>query len=307
MIVVFGSLNIDMVMPVNKIPEPGETVLCPDYQLFPGGKGANQAAAAAKAGARVKMYGCVGEDTFGQQVTQALDECGVDVSGVEKTDSSTGCATICVDPNGENMITVASGANMKALSSLVPAKDLSEKTTLILQMEVPREQNWDLVRRAKKKGARVILNLAPAAEIPLDILPLLDVLVLNEGEATWLAEHLGFDGTYPRAVSRRLTEMFGLVSIVTLGEKGAYATSPDGHCHVEAMSIEAIDTTGAGDAFVGALAQSLDAGFNLSDALHRASVASGLACQVAGALPSLPSAAEIDQAQKLIDTPKMVA
>lgn len=307
MIVVFGSINMDMVLSVPVIPRPGETVLCPDYQLFPGGKGANQAVAAARAGCESHMFGRIGNDAFGQQSIKSLKDAGVVCDGIVKSDASTGCAMICVDKSGENMITVASGANRLAQSQDVPDKMLNKDTTLVLQMEIPVEENWKLIKRAKAKGARVVLNLAPAQSIPEEVLKNIDVLVLNEIEASLLAMHLGFDGSYPRAIARRLTDEYGVTVIVTLGAEGAYACSPKGNCNVEAMKVDAIDTTAAGDAFVGVLAVALDQGLGLPSALHRASVAAGLSCLKSGAQPSLPTLKEIETALQEIPAPKLVA
>src|SRR3990167_5262243 len=153
MVVVFGSLNIDMVMRVEKMPRPGDTVLCPSYRMVGGGQGANQAVAAAKAGASVKLFGKVGDDEFGRIVLSSLKDSSVDLTGVSiSKDSSTGCATICVDDHGENMITVASGANLKASQKDVPDFLLAKGSTLLLQMETPLEENWAIIRRAKKFG-----------------------------------------------------------------------------------------------------------------------------------------------------------
>lgn len=191
MIVIFGSLNIDMVMRVEKMPRPGDTVLCPSYQMIAGGKGANQAVAAARAGASVKLFGKVGDDEFTHTVLASLKEEDVDLTGVEITkESSTGCAAIAVDAYGENMITVASGANLYAREREIPDFLLSKGTTLVLQMETSVDQNWKLIRRAKHFGAKIILNLAPACEIPQDILQSLDILVMNQTEANLLALYL---------------------------------------------------------------------------------------------------------------------
>lgn len=307
MIVVFGSLNIDMVLSVPVIPRPGETVLCPEYKLYPGGKGANQSVAAVRAGGEVHMFGKVGKDDFGKQVTSSLKEAGVNCNGISTSGVATGCAMICVDKTGENMITVASGANSFANADDIPDSMLNAKTTLVMQMEVSPEQNWALIRKAKAAGSRVILNLAPAHIVPEDILKSLDALILNEIEASLLAMYLGFDGSYPRAVARRLTDLYGLTVIVTLGAEGAYASSTKGNCNVEAMKVDAVDTTAAGDAFVGVLAVALDQGLSLPSALHRASVASGLACLREGAQPSLPNAQDIEIALQEIPAPKLVA
>lgn len=295
MIVVFGSLNIDMVMQVEKMARPGETVLCPSYQMVAGGKGANQAVAAARAGTIVKLFGKVGDDEFGRIVLTSLRESNVDLTGVEiSKESSTGCAAITVDFHGENMITVASGANLKAQEKEIPNFLLSSETTLLLQMETPVQENWNLIRRARKFGAKVILNLAPAHDIPQDILQSLDILVMNQVEANLLALHLGFEVISPIVVARRIAANYGITCIVTLGKQGAMACSPEGSWEVKAMEIVAEDTTAAGDAFVGVLAASIEKGMDLLTALRRASVASGLTCLKKGAQTSLPTDKEID-------------
>ncbi|MEB3702141.1 Ribokinase [Candidatus Bealeia paramacronuclearis] len=301
MIVVFGSLNIDMVMSVKTMPRPGDTVLCPSYKLVPGGKGANQAVAAARAGAEVKFFGKVGNDELGKIAVKSLEDNGVDLTGLSKCDVATGCAMVCVDAGGENMIAVASGANALANQSEIPDFLLSKDHTVVMQLETPLDQNWDLIERAKKIGARTILNLAPAHGIPVTILESIDVLVLNQIEATTLALHLGFDVISPSVAARRISTNFGITCIVTLGAEGAIACSPDGVWQVQAMPIQAIDTTAAGDAFVGVLAASLDSGMALPEALSRASVASGLVCTQSGAQSSLPLSNLIDQA--IIDLP----
>lgn len=302
MIVVFGSLNTDMVMQVEKMPRPGETVLCPSYETVAGGKGANQAVAAARAGTFVKLFGKVGEDEFGRTILSSLRESNVDLTGVGiSKNHSTGCAAIAVNAQGENMITVASGANLYAKQKEIPDFLLSSETTLLLQMETPPQENWALIRRAKKFGAKVILNLAPAYEIPKDILESLDILVMNQIEATFLGLYLGFEVISPVVVARRVAANFGITCIVTLGEKGAIACSSEGVWEVKAMDIKAVDTTAAGDAFVGVLAASIESGMDLPLALRRASVASGLTCLQRGAQTSLPMNHHIeDNLQKVL-------
>lgn len=308
MIVVFGSLNIDMIMKLEKMPRPGDTVLCPNYQMVPGGKGANQAVAAAKAGALVKLFGKVGDDEFGRSVLGALIESKVDLTGVDVSrESSTGCAMVCVDSQGENMIAVASGANLNARELEIPDFLLSNETTLVIQMETPVEENWKLIRRAKNFGARVILNLAPAQEVPHDILQCIDVLVMNQIEATLLALHLQYEVISPTVVCRRIAVSYGMTCIVTLGKQGAMACSPEGTWEIKAMEIEAVDTTAAGDAFIGVLAASLDSGMDLLLALRRASVASGLACLNRGAQTSLPTSQQIEANFQKVLPPRRLA
>jgi len=306
MIVVFGSVNVDMVMAVKTMPRPGDTVLSPSYKMIPGGKGANQAVAAARAGSEVKFFGSIGQDDFGKFAISAMEESGVDLTGLSKCAEPTGCAMVCVDATGENMISVASGANSKANQSKIPDFLLSKGNTLVLQLETPLQQNWDLIERAKKIGARTILNLAPAHNIPINILEAIDVLVLNQIEATTLALHLGFDVISPTVAARRIATNFGITCVVTLGAEGAIACNAEGVWQVQAMKIDAVDTTAAGDAFVGVLAASLDAGMALPEALNRASAASGLTCTTPGAQSSLPQLSAINDAVQNLNTPVQI-
>lgn len=307
MIVVFGSVNVDMVMVVKTMPRPGDTVLSPSYKMIPGGKGANQAVAAARAGSEVKFFGSVGQDDFGKFAVSAMEEASVDLTGISKCTEPTGCAMVCVDATGENMISVASGANDKADQSKIPDFLLSKGNTVLLQLETPAQQNWNLIERAKKIGARTILNLAPAHNVPVNILESIDILVLNQIEATTLALHLGFDVISPTVAARRIATNFGITCVVTLGAEGAIACSPEGVWQVQAMKIDAVDTTAAGDAFVGVLAASLDGGLSLPEALNRASAASGLACTTSGAQSSLPHQSAINEAVHNLSAPSQIA
>jgi ribokinase len=167
MILVFGSINIDLVFALPSLPRPGETVLGNGYRSVPGGKGANQAVAASRDGAKVSMVGRVGRDGFGEMMRASLREAGVDVSGVLDSDGPTGCAAVCVDGEGRNLIAVAGGANLLARAANIPEALLTPETTLLLQLEVPVPEVQAAARRAKAKGARVILNLGPALKLPL--------------------------------------------------------------------------------------------------------------------------------------------
>lgn len=308
MIIVFGSINVDMVMQVEKIPRPGETVLCPSYHIVPGGKGANQAVAAAKTGALVKLFGKVGDDEFGRLVLDALKETSLDLVGASiGKNTSTGCAAVCVDSYGENMITVASGANLMLKEAEIPDFLLGKESTLLLQMEMNVEENWKLIRRAKKFGARILLNLAPAYEIPQDILKILDVLVVNQSEATMLGLYLGFEIISPSGVAKRIAASYGITCIVTLGSEGALACMPEITWEVKALEVDPVDTTAAGDAFIGVLAASLDNHLDLPTALRRASVASGLACLTHGAQVSLPTNDQIEQNLTKVPPPRRLA
>jgi ribokinase len=305
MITVFGSLNMDLVIQVPRLPVPGETVLAPGYVLKPGGKGNNQAIAAARAGADVMMVGAVGRDVFGDTLLETLEREHVAAAGVRRVDENTGVATICVDPQGRNFITVAAGANSEARADWVPEASLHvAPTTVLLQMEVPLEQNWALIRHAHESGALSLLNLAPAAPIPRGVLDLLDVLIVNEVEARPVADMLGFPADDPAALAARVAEAASLTCVVTLGGEGAVAARPDGLWRIGPLPVNAVDTTGAGDAFTGVLAASLDQDYELGAAMHRAAVAGGLACQELGAQESLPSNADIEAALAKLAPPE---
>jgi ribokinase len=296
MIVVFGSINVDMVVQVESLPRAGETVLAPRYITVAGGKGANQAVAAARAGATTHMVGCVGRDGFADLALATMADAGIDLTAVATVDEPTACAMIGVDKDGANQIIVASGANRLTTSSQLGDAMLGPDTTLVLQLEVDFHETWAVVERAKARGARVVMNTAPAAPVPPAIAAACDVLVMNEIEAPMLAEAAGFDATDPIECARAMAEAWGTAAVVTLGGDGARAFEPGAAWHVDALAIEPVDTTAAGDAFVGVLAATLDEGQDLAAALHRASVAGALACLTTGAQPSLPGERAIDNA-----------
>ena len=296
MIVVFGSINVDLVVRVPTLPRPGETVLAPDYDTVPGGKGANQAVAAARAGAPTRMVGCIGRDGFAAVALGALRAADVDVSAVTAVASPTGCAMICVDPDGRNQIAVASGANRSARAAHVDDQLLGPETTLVLQLEVDRDETWAAVRRGRELGARVVLNSAPAAPVPAAVAAALDVLVMNEVEAPTLAAAAGLAVAGPVPAARAIASVWDVTAIVTLGGDGAWAFERETSWRIGPLSGDIVDTTAAGDAFVGVFAATLDAGEDLPAALRRASVAGGLACRTFGAQSSLPTRAAIDAA-----------
>ncbi|MGB0934537.1 MAG: ribokinase [Alphaproteobacteria bacterium] len=302
MIINFGSINIDMVFQIDTMPTPGETILCPGYEVFPGGKGANQAIAAARAGADVTMVGAVGQGEFGSIAMKSLSDSNVHIDAVRILDDvPTGCATICVDSKGENMITVASGANLHISADNMPAELATEDNTLLLQMETPAGENWKLIERWP---GRVIVNLAPANPIPEEALRKISLLIMNEGEAEALANHLNCS---PSDLPQYLQDHYGTDSIITMGAKGSIAYTSHGSWHVPALVIEAIDTTAAGDAFVGVLAAQIDDGYTIEEALQFAAVASGLACTKVGAQPSLPIRPEIEANLSRLDPLRQVA
>lgn len=293
MIVVFGSLNVDLVFQLPSLPRPGETVLAPSYTAIAGGKGANQAFAAARAGATVRMTGCVGKDDFADIGLSSLAGAGVDTGGVTRGEGRTGCAAIAVDARGENQIAVAAGANLEARAEQVPDSWLGPKATVVLQMEVPEAENWALIGRAKQAGSRIILNVAPAGPVPPSVLEFVDVLVVNETEAIVVAEAAGIPEVDPIQAARSLARGHDMACVVTLGAKGAIAFTGSGDWEVPPLTVKPVDTTGAGDTFCGVLAASLDAGDSFAEALRRAGVAGALACTRAGAQTGMPDAAAI--------------
>jgi ribokinase len=296
MITVFGSINVDMVMQVDALPAPGETVLCPEYLIVPGGKGANQAIAAARAGAPVQMIGTVGTDTFAETALGSLRDSGVDVSAVASTDRPTCCATVWVDNRGENSIVVASGANLDTTARQLSTIEFGAQDWLVLQMEIPLAENWAAVREAKMQGARVILSVAPAAPVPEEVLADVDVLLVNEIEGQAVATAIGLPPSDPKRLLADLSQRFSLTAIMTLGKQGAIMIGPAGGFEAPALPITTTDTTGAGDAFAGIMAAALDADASLENAVRRASVGAALACKTMGAQTSLPYRADIDSA-----------
>lgn len=290
MIVVFGSINLDLIFPLDTLPAAGETALGPDVRIEPGGKGANQALAAARDGAWVVLAGAVGRDPLAQSALALLRAEGVDLSRVAEADRPTGCAGIFVDRAGRNAIGVGSGANLAANAGQVEDALLGPDTTLVLQMEVPAAETASLIRRARTCGARIVLNLAPAAPLDADALRALDVLVVNEVEAAWLAGRLACPPT-----ATGLRAALGATVVRTLGGQGAEAAHAGGKLQVPAYPVDAVDTTGAGDCFTGVLAAALDRGAQLGAALSRASAAAALCCTRAGSQATMPGAADTDR------------
>jgi ribokinase len=289
MIVVFGSINLDLIFPLPRIPAPGETVLAPELAIAPGGKGANQACAAARDGARVVMAGAVGGDALATDALRLLRAAGADLSRVRTVEAVTGTAAIFVAPDGQNAIGVGSSANLHARAAQVEDALLGPHTTLLLQMEVPVVENVALIRRARRRGARILLNLAPAADLPRDALTALDVLVANETEAAFLAGRLG-----GAADAAALSRALGIDVVRTLGGAGSEYSGRDGMLRLPAHPVSVVDTTAAGDCFCGVLAAALDRGLPMSAALRRATVAAALACARRGTQNSLPLASETD-------------
>lgn len=299
---VIGSANVDYAVTLPRLPRRGETVTGGTLRRSLGGKGANQAVAARRLGAEVRMIGCVGRDDAGERLRAALAGEGIDVSGLAATEAAaTGTALIHVGPDGANQIGVASGANalLDVAQLARHANALAWAEVLVCQLEVPLEVvTWGL-ERARRHGTLTVLNPAPARPLEDALLGLVDVLVPNEGEARLLAgreEDAGAPGIREaaRRDAERLLARGAAAVIVTLGGAGALALRAAGLVEQPAFSVQALDTTGAGDAFTAALAVALASGASLETALARSAAAGALACTRPGAQDSLPTAAAVD-------------
>jgi ribokinase len=293
LIAVFGSIVLDVVTAVAELPRPGQTVLTDSYQLLPGGKGANQALAASRAGGQVRFIGSVGDDAFADAATSNLDAAGIDLSDLEHTGKPTACAMVTVDRNGENQIIVANSANLETSASQLRQRPLGSGDICLMQMEIPAPENWHAVWLAHVSGARTVLNAAPFAPIPRVVLEGLDVLIVNEVEATMLAHQLELRDTGYDGLTVHLADEFNMTAIVTLGADGAVASNGMERLTASAIDIDVSDTVGAGDAFVGAYVAAWDRGLGLADCLRWGSVAGGLACMAPGAQEAVPDAARI--------------
>ena len=279
MILVAGSANLDFVVRAARIPAPGETVLGREFRTFPGGKGANQAIACARAGgAETAMLLALGEDAFAAPLEASLAGAGVRLHIVRVSDQPTGTAFICVSDDAENAITVAPGANGRLRDSHLPPLD--GVTHLLMQLETPLESVAAYARAAKAKGVKVVLNAAPAQDLGPDLLSMVDVLIVNESELATLSHH----------GSERLDVP---CLVVTLGARGCRARFEGKTVTHEGFAVTPVDTTAAGDTFCGALVAALARRLPLGDALRSANAAGALACTRPGAQSSIPTHAEV--------------
>jgi ribokinase len=294
MITVFGSVGMDLLFSLPHLPAVGETVLTPAYTRAMGGKGANQAVAAAHDGGRVRFVGSAGADGFGDAVRSLLGAEGIDLAGFATVDAATCVASIHFDTHGRNQIAVASGANLLTRADALLPEMLASGDWLVLQMEIPGGEVAKAVALAEARGARVILNLAPALPLEEAALRQVDMLVLNEHEASVLCTRLGQPSGAPAELAGPLSKLLGTTVIVTLGPDGAVGATGDRIWQVPSMPVKAVDTTGAGDCFVGVLAAAMDRGLEIEPAMRRACVAASMACAQVGAAPSFPTAAAID-------------
>ncbi len=287
-VVVLGSINADVVLNVPALPRPGQTIRATDASTFPGGKGANQAVAAARMGARTKLIGRVGDDASGRTLRDALAAEGVDVTSVHiDPEAPTGTALITVAANGENTIVTSGGANHRVgrreLDALRAALDGA--SVLLVQLEIPMDAVAGAVRLADDADVPVMLDPAPAAPLADDLLTRLAWITPNETEAAALC-----GTTDPRAAARLLHERGVTNAVVTTGERGCVYAGDAGELEVLSPEVDAVDTVACGDAFNAALAAQLVAGASVHEALRFACAAGALAATTAGAAASLPTA-----------------
>ena len=297
MITVVGSLNMDLVTYVDKMPKPGQTVMGRSFKQMAGGKGANQADAIAKLGATVKMIGCIGDDDLGRTLISSLKKDGVDISGVSTVgEVSTGIASITVDADGNNCIAVVPGANnMLTVDRInLSMKAIYESDIVVAQLEVPMDTIKYAMKAAKNFGKLTILNPAPAMELDDEILREVDYLIPNDTELEVISGiNIENDDDMRRAagilINRGVSDL-----IVTLGDKGCMHFNSRGEKKYDAYSVRAVDTTAAGDRFIGALAVSLHQGKKIEDAIQYAMAVGAITVTRIGAQSSLPNACEVD-------------
>ena len=303
-LVVIGSANMDLVVRSHRIPAPGETVLGDGFRQIPGGKGANQAVAAARLGAEVTFVGRVGIDLFGAAIREGLKADSIDTTSL-RTDPTepTGVALIGVDADGQNAIIVASGANYQVGTADVDAAfaAIGSASTMLLQLEIPLDTVVYAVQKAKEAGMRVILNPAPVspnAPLPDSLLPQIDVLTPNEYEAcALLGQEYRAEADWEATAGLLLARGVKAV-VITLGEEGCILADASGVRRLPAVAVAAIDTTAAGDCFTGALALALAEGSSLDEAAHFAAHAAAISVTRPGAQPSLPTRFEVESALK---------
>jgi ribokinase len=309
-VVVVGSVNLDVAMSVPRLPAPGETVLGTEVAFRPGGKGGNQAVAARRLGAETVLYAAVGADQFGADLRATLDAEGLRLDGLATVDgATTGIALVVVAGDGENTIVVAPGANdLLAGGQLSTLPDvLGDRAVLALQLEIPLTTCLAAARRARRAGAMVVLNAAPLPKLMeptfADLLANVDVLVVNEGEARQLSAAAGGAPDPPEdngdpagwvGVAANLRRLGPAACIITLGPRGAVVADASGTGRQPAFPVPAVDSTGAGDSFCGALAAGLAHGRPLLEAVRHGCAAGALATTRMGAQTALPTAAELD-------------
>ncbi len=296
-VTVVGSLNVDTTMKIKRMPLPGETISTLGKSSAAGGKGANQAVSAARSGAQTFFVGEVGKDSGGEMMLNDLRENGIDVSGIrENAQVGTGSAAILLDEHGQNSILVYGGANQQLSVDDVNAakKQIMEADFVVAQFETPQAATLRAFELAKENGVTTILNPAPAQKIEPTVLKLTDLIIPNETESQALTGIIITDETSMLMSAAKFAQMGVRNLIITVGAKGAFYCTQDGYNFIPAFKVNAVDTTAAGDTFIGALASQLKPDMsNIEKALVYAQRASSLAVQKMGALPSIPTKQQV--------------
>jgi ribokinase len=295
-ILIVGSLNADLVVRVPRFPQPGETISGGDLQIIPGGKGANQAVAAARQGASVSMLGRVGNDSFGPELIQNLKQNNVDTSHVQiDSGAATGTAIIVVDAKGQNNIVLSPGGNGQVRPADVADISFSDYKLLLLQLEIPIEAVTSAAQRARESGLSVLLNPAPAISLPKKLIARSDFILPNETELGLLTNRSVHDIPSAEKAARTLLEDGAQNVIVTLGANGALIVNQEITKHIPSFEVQVIDTTAAGDAFIGGFASALLSNKSLEEAVRYGCACGALAATKFGAQPSLPTREEAER------------
>jgi ribokinase len=299
-ILVVGSLNADLVVRAPHFPQPGETISGGDLQIIPGGKGANQAVAAARQGTSVAMVGRVGNDSFGPELINNLKQNKVDTSYVQiDPQSATGTAIIVVDANGQNSIVLSPGGNGRVSSADIANVPVSDHKLLLLQLEIPIEAVASAARWAKESGLHVLLNPAPAYSLSDELIALPHFILPNESELSLLTDQSVSDVSSAEKAAKVLIKRGAQNVIVTLGANGALLMTGTQVIHVDTYKVNVIDTTAAGDAFIGGFASALLQKKSLEDAVRYGCACGALATTKFGAQPSLPTKEEVERFMSL--------
>lgn len=298
-VTVLGSLNVDTILRIPRLPQPGETLKMDDIGVADGGKGANQAISAARSKSHVTFIGGVGNDVQGEMMLKLLKEDGININNVAKLNEGTGQAFILLQESGENSIVIYGGANQAIKTTVIQnaMNDIKDSDFLVAQFETPLEVTNEAFKLARELNVKTILNPAPATDILDELKKNIDLIIPNETEAELLTGIKVVDEDTCRQAADKLIDQGINNVIITLGKQGAYYKTKDGVCElVPAFKVKAIDTTAAGDTFIGALVSKLDTSFsNLREAIIYASKASSLAVQRLGAIPSIPYKDDVEK------------